>query len=70
MSNFNTPINAGGLLDTLNDSKQTREDVYICDREAYMAGRRGDNQGYMYNQREQDMYNMGFSAYEELGSPA
>lgn len=70
MSNFNTPINAGGLLDTLNDSKQAREDVYICDREAYMAGRRGDDQVICITPRQQDMYNMGNSAYRRFGDPA
>lgn len=70
MSNFNTPINAGGLLDVINDSNSTREELYICDREAYMAGRRGDEPSYTYNQREQDMHNMGHSAYRHLGSPA
>lgn len=63
MSNFNTPINAGGLLDTLQDSKQTREDHYICDREAYMAGRRGDKVEYS-TYREQSMFMMGANAYE------
>jgi hypothetical protein len=66
MSNFNTPINAGGLLDTLQDSKQTREDQYICDRESYMKGRAGVNVESFYNQREQDMYDMGRSAYEHF----
>lgn len=66
MSNFNTPINAGGLLDTLQDSKQTREDHYICDREAYMSGRRGDKVEYS-TQREQEMHMMGTRAYERFG---
>ena len=67
MSNFNTPINAGGLLDTLQDNKQAREDVYVKDRNAYIKGRAGVYVEYS-TQREQDMNTMGLRGYERFGS--
>lgn len=69
MSDFNTPVNAGGLLGTIQTSRSTQEDQYICDREAYMAGRRGDKVVYS-TQREQSMFMMGASAHNHLGGPA
>jgi len=68
MSNFNTPINAGELLSTLQPGKQTQEDQYICDRNAYMAGRRGDEVEYS-TYREQSMFMMGASSHGQLGDP-
>lgn len=67
MSNFNTPINAGGLLDTMHESKQTKEDRYIRDRECYLSGKRGEVVSYNL-QRDVDMYFMGLQSFNRFGA--
>lgn len=66
MSNFNTPINTDGMLDVMHDSKQTKEDRYIRDRECYLSGKRGEVVSY-YQQRDVDMYFMGLQSYNRFG---
>lgn len=66
MNNFNAPTDSSGLLETLSPSKQSKEDQYICDREAYMAGRRGDKVVYTTS-REQAMFMMGANSFKEFG---
>lgn len=53
-------------LKDIREGNSTSEDRYISDREAYLAGRRGEDRVYK-TQRDVDMYFMGLSGYTRFG---